>query len=118
MASRHSGKNAMLSTYGGIRNCTEFDWYQNWENLRDVISQFIRHDSKILNVGAGSTLFHPGNSPLSEEMYAEGYKNITSLDFSEIVVEDMQLKYKNCGYEDSLKCTFRLSQMSTVMSAQ
>ena len=35
-----------------------------------------------------------GNSPFSEEMYQEGYKNITNIDFSEIVVEDMQLKYK------------------------
>lgn len=35
------------------RNCTEFDWYQNWANLRDIISQYIKRDSKILNVGAG-----------------------------------------------------------------
>lgn len=79
------------------RNCTEFDWYQNWANLRDIISQYIKYDSKILNVGAG-------NSPFSEAMYAEGYRNITNIDFSEIVVEDMQLKYKNNGYEPSLKC--------------
>jgi 2-polyprenyl-3-methyl-5-hydroxy-6-metoxy-1,4-benzoquinol methylase len=46
-----------------------------------------------------------GNSPFSEAMYAEGYKHITNIDFSEIVVEDMQLKYKNNGYEPSLKCT-------------
>ena len=37
-------------------------------------------------------------------MYQEGYKNITNIDFSEIVVEDMQLKYKNEGYESSLQC--------------
>ena len=40
-----------------------------------------------------------GNSPFSEAMYAEGYKNIINIDFSEIVVEDMQLKYKNNNYE-------------------
>jgi len=32
-------------------------------------------------------------------MYQEGYKNITNIDFSEIVVEDMQLKYKTEGYD-------------------
>ena len=45
----------MLSTYGLSRNCTEFDWYQNWANLRDIISQYIKYDSKILNVGAGTS---------------------------------------------------------------
>ena len=39
-------------------------------------------------------------------MYAEGYKNITNIDFSEIVVEDMQLKYKNCNYEKEFECMF------------
>ena len=37
-------------------------------------------------------------------MYQEGYKNITNTDFSEIIVEDMQLKYKNQNYESSFKC--------------
>ena len=37
-------------------------------------------------------------------MYQEGYKNITNIDFSEIVVEDMQLKYKTEGYDSSLEC--------------
>jgi 2-polyprenyl-3-methyl-5-hydroxy-6-metoxy-1,4-benzoquinol methylase len=56
-----------------------------------------------------------GNSPFSEEMYAEGYKNITNIDFSEIVVEDMQLKYRNAGYADSLKCKFDSMKFSTAM---
>ena len=93
-----------------FRNCTEFDWYQNWANLRDIISQFIRYDSKILNVGAG-------NSPFSEAMYAEGYKYITNIDFSEIVVEDMQLKYKNNAYEPTIKCIKISIQTSSAMSA-
>jgi hypothetical protein len=37
-------------------------------------------------------------------MYADGYKNITNIDFSEIVVEDMQLKYKNNAYDSTFKC--------------
>lgn len=37
-------------------------------------------------------------------MYEEGYNKITSIDFSEIVVEDMQLKYKNKNYSSDFKC--------------
>lgn len=40
-------------------------------------------------------------------MYTEGYKNITNIDFSEIVVEDMQLKYKNNSYDESLECKLK-----------
>ena len=50
-----------------------------------------------MNIGAG-------NSILSEDMYKEGYKNITNIDFSEIVVDDMQTKYKNEQYDSSLSC--------------
>lgn len=49
-------------------------------------------------------------------MYAEGYKNITSVDFSEIVVEDMQLQYKNNAYQDSLQCKPALTQSSSLTS--
>lgn len=50
-----------------------------------------------------------GNSLLSEEMYKEGYKNITNIDFSEIVVDDMQTKYKKEQYAESLSCTLPLT---------
>ena len=45
-------------------------------------------------------------------MYAEGYKNIINIDFSEIVVEDMQLHYKNNNYDECFECTRRLRQTS------
>lgn len=63
MENRHFGKKDMLSKSSLIfRNLNEFDWYQEWINLRDIISQFIKPHSKILNIGAG-------NSVLSEDMY-------------------------------------------------
>jgi hypothetical protein len=37
-------------------------------------------------------------------MYKDGYKNIINTDFSEIVVDDMQNKYKKEGYDASLVC--------------
>jgi len=45
-----------ITLFINLRNSTEFDWYQNWENLRDIVSQFIKKDSKILNIGAGTSL--------------------------------------------------------------
>lgn len=92
------------------RNLSEFDWYQDWPNLRDIISQFIKKDSKILNVGAG-------NSLLSENMYEEGYRNITNIDFSEIVVDDMQTKYKKEEYQESMTCNHFIIQSNSPMSA-
>jgi hypothetical protein len=45
-------------------------------------------------------------------MYEEGYRNITSTDFSEIVVEDMQLKYKNKNYTADFKCILFILKIS------
>jgi EEF1A lysine methyltransferase 4 len=42
---------------------------------------------KILNVGAG-------NSRLSEEMFEEGYTQITNIDISNVCVKAMKEKYK------------------------
>jgi hypothetical protein len=47
------GKAIRLVNINSPRNSNEFDWYQNWTSLRDIISQYIKYDSKILNVGAG-----------------------------------------------------------------
>lgn len=38
-------------------------------------------------------------------MYKEGYKNITNIDFSTIVIEDMQLKYKAMGFDETFECS-------------
>lgn len=45
-------------------------------------------------------------------MYKEGYKNILNVDFSSIVVEDMQMKYKNLDYDETFDCTCLSTQMS------
>ena len=50
-----------------------------------------------------------GNSLLSEDMYQEGYRNIANIDFSEIVVDDMQTKYKKEGYDESMTCKIVLT---------
>lgn len=46
--------------------------------------------SRILNVGSG-------NSRLSEEMFEEGYANITNIDISNVCIKAMKDKYKEKG---------------------
>ena len=50
-------------------------------------------------------------------MYAEGYKNIINIDISEIVVEDMQLKYKTNNYDECFECMLFPTETSLVMLA-
>lgn len=45
-----------------------------------------------MNIGCGT-------SPVSEELYKEGYKNITNVDYSENCIKIMSERYQ--GYDDS-----------------
>ena len=57
-----------------------FDWYQKYLGVKDVMTQYIKPDFKILMVGCG-------NGKMSENMYDDGYKNITNVDFSATVIQ-------------------------------
>ena len=84
-----------MSQYGKVEFWQErytkqpepFDWYQVYSGIKDVITQHITKSDKILNVGAG-------NSRLSEEMYEEGYSNITNIEISPKCVSFMEDKLK------------------------
>ena len=74
-----------------------FDWYQRWSGIKDVVTQFIQPNHQILNVGAGSSRkFSTLNSSvgLTEEMFQDGFENITSIDISTTVVKQMQEVYR------------------------
>ena len=64
-----------------------FDWYQVYSGIKDIISQYITKNDKILNLGCG-------NSRLSEELSEEGYEDITNIDFSTKVITIMEEKCK------------------------
>ncbi|CAD8070966.1 unnamed protein product [Paramecium sonneborni] len=68
-------------------NDKPFEWYQNYDNLKDIVTQYINHNSRILNIGCG-------NSNIPEDMYKEGYQWIVNLDFSKVVIDFMKEKYK------------------------
>ena len=69
-------------------NDTTFDWFVAYEPLRDLVQSVVRHDHKVLVVGAG-------NSRLSPQMYDGGYQNITNIDISEVVIHQMKSRYKD-----------------------
>jgi SAM-dependent methyltransferase len=66
-----------------------FEWYGSWADLR----------APALLEGADALRALPalvvgcGNSTLSADLHADGFRNVTSIDFSEGVVEEMRAKY-------------------------
>jgi SAM-dependent methyltransferase len=60
-----------------------FDWYQTYSDLKEIITPYLEKENKILNVGCG-------NSTMSEEMYNDGYENITNIDFSSKAISQME----------------------------
>ena len=50
--------------------------------LKLLINKLLPKTKKIMIAGCG-------NSTLSEEMYKDGYTNITSIDYSSVVIENM-----------------------------
>lgn len=79
------------------RDPEPFDWYQRYHGLKEIIAKLVKSDDKILNIGAG-------NSRLSEDMYEDGMKNITNVDFSKVCIKAMNDKYKG---KESMHCTAR-----------
>jgi len=39
----------------GLRDTEQFDWYQTFAGVKDIITQFISPESNILNVGCGNS---------------------------------------------------------------
>mmetsp|Transcript_19498 Transcript_19498/g.23358 ORF Transcript_19498/g.23358 Transcript_19498/m.23358 type:complete len:230 (+) Transcript_19498:77-766(+) len=67
---------------------TLFDWYMDYDGVLPSCKPYIAHDSDILIIGCG-------NSNLSEELYDDGYKKITSIDYSEVAISLMSTRSIN-----------------------
>ncbi|XP_060574062.1 EEF1A lysine methyltransferase 4-like isoform X2 [Ruditapes philippinarum] len=76
--------------YWDTRYQTEekYDWFSAYSSFRHHLVNDVKPDHKILMLGCG-------NSSLSEEMYNDGYKHITNIDFSPIVIEKMRSKHSD-----------------------
>ncbi|KAI9306242.1 S-adenosyl-L-methionine-dependent methyltransferase [Cunninghamella echinulata] len=66
-----------------------FDWFKTYDELKPLFNEHIKNkDASILMLGCG-------NSTLGEDMYKDGYKNITNIDYSETVIKNMQERCKD-----------------------
>ena len=67
-----------------------FDWYQDWTTLGPLIRPYLTDpvSCEILIPGCG-------NSRLGVELYDQGYKNITAVDTSDVVISLMADRFKD-----------------------
>lgn len=61
-----------------------FEWYGTWLDLRKITA-YTKTTDRTLVIGCG-------NSDFSTHYYQAGYKNITNLDFSTLVIDEMKTK--------------------------
>ncbi|GAB5589104.1 hypothetical protein Unana1_04004 [Umbelopsis nana] len=60
-----------------------FDWFKTYQDLKPTLNEVIPFkEASILMLGCG-------NSTLGEDMYDDGYKNITNIDYSCTVIKQM-----------------------------
>ena len=71
-----------------FKNRKEFEWYAEYNHLKDVFNKYIKFNDSLLIIGCG-------NSSLSAELYDYGFKNNISVDISEVVVQQMNQKYNS-----------------------
>ncbi|KAF8889315.1 S-adenosyl-L-methionine-dependent methyltransferase [Infundibulicybe gibba] len=65
-----------------------FDWFKSYADIAPIIRELIPNkSSRVLMLGCG-------NSKLSEEMWDDGYKSITNIDYSAVVIEKMRQRHE------------------------
>uniref|UniRef100_A0A0N4ZVF6 Guanylate kinase-like domain-containing protein n=1 Tax=Parastrongyloides trichosuri TaxID=131310 RepID=A0A0N4ZVF6_PARTI len=62
-----------------FNNEESYEWIAEFEEFGELLLKHIKPNDKILHIGCG-------NSQLSQQLFDKGYKNITNLDFSSVIV--------------------------------
>ncbi|KAF4519043.1 hypothetical protein B566_EDAN001629 [Ephemera danica] len=65
------------------RGSKSFDWYGEYPELCGLLHKYIKPKDNVLVIGCG-------NSTLSATLFDVGYRNITSIDTSSVVIKQMQ----------------------------
>jgi len=91
------------------RDIAPFDWYQRWDTLGGIFKNYVKTSDRILVVGCGS-------SRLSEDMFHDGFTNITNIDISPAVIQGMKQKHSDHPLGNSYKL-LDVSQMSEFLPA-
>jgi len=82
-----------------------YDWFKEWEDLKEILTKYIKPTDKILMVGCG-------NSTLSERMYVDGFTKITNIDFSSEVIKNMSERCKDLAMPDMTWMEMDATKMS------
>ncbi|XP_065339265.1 eEF1A lysine and N-terminal methyltransferase homolog [Cloeon dipterum] len=77
------GETSYWENFFKKRGSKAFDWYGEYPELCSLISKYIKPKDDILVIGCG-------NSTLSASMYDVGYRNITNIDTSSVVIRQMR----------------------------
>ena len=91
-----------------------FEWYGEYGELCGVLHKYIKPKDNVLVVGCG-------NSTMSCDLYDVGYKNLTSIDLSNQVIDQMQQQNKrdrpDLKFEtmDATKMTYNESTFGVVL---
>jgi spermidine synthase/ubiquinone/menaquinone biosynthesis C-methylase UbiE len=96
---------------GGVEST--FEWYGDWSDMSNLVGKYVpptptttKGNNEVLVIGCG-------NSTTSEEMFEQGYKCVTSNDFSNVVIQEMTEKSKiiTSSIQDDKTSWLRYEQM-------
>jgi len=65
-----------------------FEWYQPWTRINGSLRQIIKPNGIALNIGCG-------NSQMSCDLLKEGFSKVVSIDFSDVVINQMKSRYSS-----------------------
>lgn len=72
--------------YQGAADSAPYEWFGDFSSFRALLDPELRPEDRILVLGCG-------NSALSYELFLEGFPDVTSVDYSSVVVAAMRARY-------------------------
>ena len=77
----------LQNEYWNTRFDTEqqYDWFKDYSQFKHLCTPYLQPAARILILGCG-------NSTLTQDLYCDGYTNLTSVDLSEVVIARMRAK--------------------------
>lgn len=72
--------------YQGAADSAPYEWFGDFSSFRDLLEPELRPLDRILVLGCG-------NSALSYELFLRGFPDVTSVDYSSVVVAAMRARY-------------------------
>ena len=71
-----------------------FEWFQPWPQIRQYVSKYFTNKGQVLNIGCG-------NSNMTSDLLADGFKNIAAIDYSQTVITQMKQRIGSSSDQSS-----------------